>query len=722
VSGCIYKFGDFELDPSHFELRKNSRVQKLERIPMELLILLAEKEGSVATRQEIIERLWGTDVFVDTEHGINTAIRKIRQALRDEPEEPRFILTVTGKGYRFVPQVVRMSRGNGAAVVGSTALPAVHSPAEPAIKPSEKTGVATPHPVAARRHMSLFLLGSVAMITFAVWVSFSSPHPPRITGATQITSDGRWKFGAIATDGLRLYFTEDVNGNSTVASVPASGGEPVPLQMSLREATLLNISPDRLDLLVAEGEVMQESALWRVPALGGTPRRLGNVLAHDASWSPDGKKLAYVNGCDIYLASADGTDPRKVLSGQDSSVWAWRPLWSPDGKRLRWDYYQMGNQGAKIWEMNADGGNPHPLLPASEDWSMQAFGDWTPDGKYYIFTSWKDLESGMPWPASNLWAIREGVRFFRKSPASPMNLTTGPMHYFSHTTSTDGKTIFAVSSQKYGELVRYDVKAGAFVPYSSGLSAEGVAFSRDKRWRAYVKYPQGELWRSREDGSESLQLTSRPLFAFQPEWSPDGKQIAFSGQRAGEKWQVYTVSAQGGSPQAVPEAVDAMGVTWSPDGCSIIFGNNGIFGNSGGIRTVDLRTRIVTTIADSDGLSSPRLSPDGLSIVANDAHRLMLFNFKTKVWAEYARMEQLGWLNWSAGGNYVYFVGSTSDDAAIFRMAVRGGKSDKIVSVKNFRFAGAGGGSFSLGPADELLLLRDIGGGTEIYALSWDAQ
>jgi DNA-binding winged helix-turn-helix (wHTH) protein len=69
---------------------------------MELLILLAEKDGDVVSREEIVERLWGKDVFLDTEHGINTAIRKIRQALRDDPDNPRFLQTVTGKGYRFV--------------------------------------------------------------------------------------------------------------------------------------------------------------------------------------------------------------------------------------------------------------------------------------------------------------------------------------------------------------------------------------------------------------------------------------------------------------------------------------------------------------------------------------------------------------------------------------------------------------------------------------------
>lgn len=102
VPAPTYNFGEFELDPSRFELRRHDRPQKLERIPMELLILLVERDGQVVSRQEIIARLWGKDVFVDTEHGINTAIRKIRTALREDVDKPRFIQTVSGKGYRFV--------------------------------------------------------------------------------------------------------------------------------------------------------------------------------------------------------------------------------------------------------------------------------------------------------------------------------------------------------------------------------------------------------------------------------------------------------------------------------------------------------------------------------------------------------------------------------------------------------------------------------------------
>jgi TolB-like protein/DNA-binding winged helix-turn-helix (wHTH) protein/tetratricopeptide (TPR) repeat protein len=109
VQVASYKFGDFELDPARFELRRNGAPVKLERIPMELLILLAEKDGAVVSRQEIVDRLWGKDVFVDTEHGINTAIRKIRTALREDADRSRFLQTVPGKGYRFIPE---LSNGN----------------------------------------------------------------------------------------------------------------------------------------------------------------------------------------------------------------------------------------------------------------------------------------------------------------------------------------------------------------------------------------------------------------------------------------------------------------------------------------------------------------------------------------------------------------------------------------------------------------------------------
>jgi TolB-like protein/DNA-binding winged helix-turn-helix (wHTH) protein/tetratricopeptide (TPR) repeat protein len=105
MPGPILRFNDTEIDVARYELRRNSSLLRLERLPMELLVLLASRQGELVTREEVIERLWGKDVYLDTEQGINTAIRKIRICLRDTAENPKYIQTVVGRGYRFVPPV-----------------------------------------------------------------------------------------------------------------------------------------------------------------------------------------------------------------------------------------------------------------------------------------------------------------------------------------------------------------------------------------------------------------------------------------------------------------------------------------------------------------------------------------------------------------------------------------------------------------------------------------
>lgn len=150
-----YRFGDFELDCARFELRRNGTPLKLERIPMELLILLAEKGGNVATRQEISERLWGKAVFVDTEHGINTAIRKVRSALHEDADRPHFVQTVPGKGYRFVAEL----KNNGSNGTGAVqAMPVAESPPTPSLPVKRRQWR---H--AAIAATALFLLAGIAL-------------------------------------------------------------------------------------------------------------------------------------------------------------------------------------------------------------------------------------------------------------------------------------------------------------------------------------------------------------------------------------------------------------------------------------------------------------------------------------------------------------------------------------------------------------------------------
>ncbi len=96
---------EIELDLRAFELRRGGRALKLERLPMDVLIFLIERRGQLVTREQIAEHIWGKDTHLDTDNSINAAIRKIRQVLNDEPEAPRFIQTVTGRGYRFLAPV-----------------------------------------------------------------------------------------------------------------------------------------------------------------------------------------------------------------------------------------------------------------------------------------------------------------------------------------------------------------------------------------------------------------------------------------------------------------------------------------------------------------------------------------------------------------------------------------------------------------------------------------
>jgi len=121
VAATVFEFGDFRLDCGRFELQRKGRSVRLERKPMELLILLVGRDGRLVTRSEIAQHLWESEVFVDTEHGINTAIRKIRQALEDDPEQPRFVQTVTGQGYRFLASAMRREPLVGEAAGGGDA-------------------------------------------------------------------------------------------------------------------------------------------------------------------------------------------------------------------------------------------------------------------------------------------------------------------------------------------------------------------------------------------------------------------------------------------------------------------------------------------------------------------------------------------------------------------------------------------------------------------------
>jgi len=352
--------------------------------------------------------------------------------------------------------------------------------------------------------------------------------------------------------------------------VPTTGGDEVPLQTSIPNPIIEDISPDRSELLVASCVGNEpDCPLWVLPVLGRSPRRLGEIAASfttgpgTAAYFPDGKDVVYVQGNSLYRVKAEGTEGWKIVSVATGGNPYW-VRWSPDGSRLRFSVQTQN--GTTLWEVAADGRNLHPLLPGWNNPAAECCGSWTPDGKYFLFQSQRG-------GTSNIWAIREGTSFLRKLSHEPVQLTSAPTSTYFPLPSTDGKKVFVATAQLRGELVRYDSASDQFIPYLSGISAMGLNFSRDRKWVTYVVYPEGTLWRSKLDGSERLQLTFPPLSCHVPRWSPDGTRIAFQAQQPGKPWSVYVIPAEGGTPQQpISGDRDTVDATWSADGESLLFG------------------------------------------------------------------------------------------------------------------------------------------------------
>ena len=295
------------------------------------------------------------------------------------------------------------------------------------------------------------------------------------------------------------------------------------------------------------------------------------------------------------------------------------------------------------------------------------------------------------------------------------------MNNFAPVVSRDGKQIFAIGAIPRGEVVRYDSSSRQFLPYLSGISAEDLDFSRDGQWVTYVAYPEGTLWRSKVDGSERRQLTFPPMQAFLPRWSPDGTRIAVNATVPGQRWRVYVVPTEGGAPRRMTNGEGAEAdAGWSPDGKSLVFGAVSFRQAQPAIHLLDWTTLQISTLPGSEGLFSPRWSPDGRYVAAKtaDQAKLMLYDFRTEKWTKLAETTvTVGYPSWSRDGRYIYFDIGSATSPVFVRVRISDGKVEEVASLEDVRRAAGPFGQWAgLAPDGSPLVLRDTGT-QEIYAL-----
>ena len=570
---------------------------------------------------------------------------------------------------------------------------------------STKTRV-EPNVHRARKRVGL-VAAALALLTCVFALGYWLAHPawgPKANNYVQLTHDGQPK-SLLGTDGSRLFIGLGTFPYQGAAEMPTAGGEPRIITMPSGHAVPLVLSPEGSNLLAVDGVGVPPSGpLWAVPVTGGPPRRLGDISGATGSWSPDGRMIAFAMHNELFLADANGTGSRKLcaVEGDINSI-----VWSPDGERLRLDSSQTVGQH-QFWEVSTTGSNATRLLAGWHVPPDECCGQWTADGEYFVFQS-----------NNQIWAL-PAADFLHRSPV-PIQLTSSPMSLSTPIPGKDGKRLYVVGDVHRGELMRYDSTSRQFFPFLAAISAEYAAFSKDGQWVAYVTYPEGTLWRSKVDGSERMQLTYPPMYPMLPRWSPTGKTIMFfEFERAGKPSRIYQISCDGGTPrELIPSDTEhQVDPNWSPDGNKVVFAGNPSQSNSE-IKIFEVATGKISSLPYSQGMFSPRWSPDGryIGALSADSSRLMLFDNQTGKWTELAQ-GSFGWLNWSHDGRTMYFL-DQSGKGSVLRVRVDDHKSEPVLALDSFKTTGRYSGSLALMPDDSPLLLREAGT-EDVYVLDWE--
>jgi len=516
----VVRFATFEVDLQAGEVRKAGLKLKFGGQPFQVLAILLEQPGAIVTREELQKRLW-PDTFVDVDHNLNTAINKIREALGDSAENPRFVETLPRRGYRFIASVV------------------------------DREGMLPSQTMSWRRLWFLTATGMMLMAVVASvgWLIRRQSTQQRVMKQRQLTantSENAVVSGVISPDGRYLAFS---NSNGIYLKLIETGDtKTIPPPEGFKGGAPIGWSigpwfPDGTRFL-ANMRVGQRCSIWAIPLLGGTPHKI-----RDDAWawavSPDGLRIAFTRNHpasvasgqaaflneEIWLMSSNGEHPEQFLSASDRRDAFYNVQWSPDGKRLAYDFAQRNDEQNRLEQViQTRDLNSQSLTAVLSSPQLQDFR-WLADGRILYSLAEEDRTS------DNLWEIRVDTST-GAARGQPRELSNWAGFHIGSLCATA------------------DVKHVAFLKFSSFYSVYVGEFDKGG---ATLKPPR------RLTFTEAIDL---PL-----DWTPDGKAAIIASNRTGH-WSILKQALdQDFAETIVPgkEGAQAMGAHLSPDGKWIVY-------------------------------------------------------------------------------------------------------------------------------------------------------
>jgi Tol biopolymer transport system component/DNA-binding winged helix-turn-helix (wHTH) protein len=564
------RFGVFEVDLNSGELRKQGLRVRLQEQPFQVLAALLERPGEIVSRDELVRRLWADGTTVDFDRGLNAAVTRLRQALSDSADVPRYIETVARRGYRFVGYIEQPT---------AQAYPAAaSSPLPPA-----SSRAARPFPLLA------FSLGIVAL-SAALW--FARPAgkrpQPNLSVAPLTTDLGIQRHPSFSPDGTQIVYEWQRDGGQRHLYIKVVGtGDPIPLTSGAAEEFGPAWSPD--GRLIAFLRQLDEATvgLFVIPPLGGVERKVAENAApaywvlqrfhRRLDWTADSRYV--VVSAPEHFGEADGL----LLVAIDNGEKTWltkssggeangdrEPAVSPDGRTIAFARGEVAG-GEKIYllPLSRDlrsAGKPRPLFSAGRSRGPV----WSPDGKAIIYTT---INPGLTFGSGvSIVGLAAGDAP-RPLPALGRNVAVA-------TVSRTGRMAYSRVVTE-GNIWRVDIAgANGVVPspvrLTSSSAADGNAqYSPDGSRIAFASNRSGtrEIWTCGSDGAHCRQVTAfnGSFVTGTPRWSPDGKEIVFDSAAAGTI-DIYTIDASGGSPRRLTgNQTHGIIPSWSHDGKWIYF-------------------------------------------------------------------------------------------------------------------------------------------------------